>query len=85
LGIRGKSLLCDDDEIEPVPEKSNKEIIIAELQLYSTLKIFFIDDHSCPLLFYKMNEQKLPNMAKISKRLFRITASSVPSECVFSK
>jgi len=30
------ALLCDDDEIEPVPERSNKEIIIAELQLYST-------------------------------------------------
>jgi len=50
-------------------------IILAELKLYSTLK-GSLDEHSCPLLFYKINEHQLPNMAKISKMLFCITASS---------
>ena len=74
----------DDDEVELSSELSKNEIILAELKLYSTLKRSF-NEHSCPLLFYKINEHQLPNMAKISKMLFCITASSVPSECMFSK
>ena len=74
----------DDDEVELSLELSKNEIILAELKLYSTLK-GSLNEHSCPLLFYKINEHQLPNMAKISKMLFCITASSVPSECLFSK
>ena len=74
----------DDDEVELSSELSKNEIILAELKLYSTLK-GSLNEHSCPLLFYKINEHQLPNMAKISKMLFCITASSVPSECMFSK
>jgi len=65
-------------------ELSNNEIILAELKLYSTLN-GSLNEYSCPLFFYKMNEHQLPNIAKISKMLFCITASSVPSECLFSK
>jgi hypothetical protein len=74
----------DDDEVELSSELSKNEIILAELKLYSTLK-GSLNEHSCPLLFYKINEHQLPNMAKISKMLFCIIASSVPSECLFSK
>ena len=41
-------------------------------------------EFSCPLNFYKINENIIPNMAKIAKMVFCITASSVPSECRFS-
>jgi len=74
----------DDDEVELSSELSKNEIILAELKLYSTLK-GSLNEHSCPLLFYKINEHQLPNIAIISKMLFCITASSVPSECLFSK
>ena len=76
--------MCDDDEVELSSELSKNEIILAELKLYSTLK-GSLNEHSCPFLFYKINEHQLPNMAKIAKMLFCITASSVPSECMFSK
>ena len=39
---------------------------------------------SCPLNFYKINENIIPNMAKIAKMVFCITASSVTPECLFS-
>jgi len=65
-------------------ELSNNEIILAELKLYSALK-GSLNEYSCLLFFYKMNELQLPNMAEISKMLFCITASSVPSEYMFSK
>jgi hypothetical protein len=74
----------DDDEVELSSELSKNEIILAELKLYSTLK-GSLNEHSCPLIFYKINEHQLPNMAKISKMLFCIIASSVPSECLFRK
>jgi hypothetical protein len=76
--------MCDDDEVEISSELSNNEIILAEPKLYSTLK-GSLNEYSCPLFFYKMNEHQLQNMAKISKILFCITESSVPSECMFSK
>ena len=76
------SLLCvEDEEIQPVPNKN--ELIISELQTYMNIRTN-VDEYSCPLAFYKMNEHILPNMSKIAKMLFCITASSVPSECLFS-
>ena len=52
------SLMCDDDEVELSSELSKNEIILAELKLYSTLK-GSLNEHSCPLLFYKINEHQL--------------------------
>lgn len=78
------SLLCeDDDDNESLPMPTGTAIIISELGRYSSLKAG-VEENSCPLLFYKKNNHLLPNMAKISKMIFCITASSVPSECMFS-
>ncbi len=78
------TLLCEEDDEEPEPELSSNEIIIKELRLYTTLK-GYITKHTCPLEFYKLNSHHLPILGKISQMLFCITASSVPSECLFSK
>ena len=57
---------------------------IAELKFYQILKGYF-NEYTCPLEFYKLNYHHLPFMGKIAKMLFCVTASSVPSECMFSK
>ena len=82
--IPGKNftLLCKEEEIEPL-EMSSNDVIINELRVYLTLK-GLVTELSCPIQFYKLNSHQIPNMAKISHMLFSITASSVPSECVFS-
>lgn len=79
------TLLCEEHDDEPEPELTSNEIIIRELRLYTSLSTRGITEYSCPLQFYKSNLQQLPNMARIAKMLFCITASSVPSECLFSK
>ena len=78
------SLVCEDDDIEVNQILSSHDIIRDELALYTTLK-GVINDQTCQLQFYKINSHHLPNLAKIAKMLFCVTASSVPSECVFSK
>jgi hypothetical protein len=39
---------------------------------------------SCPLQFFKANQHKYPRLSKLAKFLFSITATSVPSEVLFS-
>lgn len=77
------SLLCVEEDEDLPPALSTNEIIIKELHTYSTLRVT-VFENSCPLNFYKLHEDRLPNMARIAKMLFCITASSVPSECLFS-
>jgi hypothetical protein len=77
------TLLCEEEETEEPLELSINDVIINELSIYLTLK-GFVTEHSCPIQFYKLNVHQLPNMARISKMLFCLTASSVTSECVFS-
>ncbi len=76
-------LVCADEEEDIVPIQTPNEIIINELKAYSSLRAN-ISENSCPLNFYKLNEHRIPYMAKIAKMLFCVTASSVPSECLFS-
>lgn len=56
---------------------------MTELRTYASLKAN-VTEKSCPLRFYYRNQHFLPNMARIAKLLFCTTASSVPSECLFS-
>ena len=44
-----------------------------------------IKEDSCPLKFYRNNRKQFPMISTIIKRLFCLTASSVPSEQLFSK
>ncbi len=76
------SLVCVEDE-EVLPALSSNELIKNELKSYSNIRVY-VNEYSCPLEFYQNNEKILPNMAKIAKMVFCITASSVPSECLFS-
>ena len=41
-------------------------------------------DSSCPLEFYELNQSIFPSLSRIAQLVFCTTASSVPSECVFS-
>ena len=43
-----------------------------------------VSENSCPLAFYKNNLCQFPVLSKIAKMLFCITASSTPSEDLFS-
>ncbi len=76
------SLVCEEEDESAVTITSS-EIILTELSTYMTLKAN-VTEYSCPLGFYKRNEHLLPNMARIAKLVFCTTASSVPSECLFS-
>ena len=76
------SLVCVEDE-DDLPKLSSTDVIIKELENYSSIRAS-VNEFSCPLNFYKTNENKIPNMAKIAKMVFCITASSVPSKCLFS-
>jgi len=75
--------LCEDEVDEEISETSGNDVIIKELKVYWTLK-GALTEYSCPLQFYKLNSHQLPIMARIACMLLCVTASSVPSECVFS-
>ena len=79
------TLLCPDiEEEENDPAANFKETIIEELKRYRSIKCINTDERSCPLQFYKIHQHILPNLSSISELVFCTTASSVPSECVFS-
>jgi len=76
--------MCEEADTESEPLQTGADIIVTEMRNYNSLKCH-ITEYSCPLEFYKLNLMHLPNMARIAKMLFCVTASSVPSECTFSK
>ena len=73
----------DEEVIGDICLTESSEIITKEIQCYLATKTKVKDD-SCPLNFYKSNELLLSNLTNIAKMLFSTTASSVPSECLFS-
>jgi len=75
-------LVCVEDE-DVLPDLSSTDVIFKELENYSNIRAN-VNEFSCPLNFYNINENIIPNMAKIAKMVFCITASSVTSECLFS-
>lgn len=55
-----------------------------EINNFSNFSVKVFDD-SCPLEFFKNNSKQFPMLSEIAKKLFCITASSVPCEQLFSK
>lgn len=76
------SLMCSEIIIEEETE-TDTQIVIDELKKYRGIKLQ-LNDKSCPILFYKQFQHILPQLSEIASIVFCTTASSVPSECVFS-
>ena len=45
---------------------------------------FEINENTSPLEYFRVNQTALPVLSQIAKQLHAITATSVPSECLFS-
>lgn len=72
----------DDDDTSAASLLDNE--IQKEINLLYNSKFNFSDDLN-PLEFYKNNKSTYPHLANLSRMLFSIPASSVPSESLFSK
>ena len=73
-----KILLWD----ETVP---SKDLLSVDDEIINYLNMNIkVSENSCPLAFYKNNFCKFPVLSKVVKMLFSITASSTPSEELFS-
>ncbi len=78
------SLLCPEEPDVEDDEYEIGSLIENEIKLYRKLKAVNLNDLSCPLEFYKLNQTVLPNLSKIIEMVFCVMASSVPSEQTFS-
>lgn len=79
------TLLCQESQDEEAEaEDTRLDIILDELKRYRKLKHLERSDESCPLKFYETQKFVLPHLTRIASLVFCTTASSVPSECVFS-
>ena len=81
---RDFSLCCSSMDEEVTPTSNSNEQMIRELTMFRSIKVE-VNDQSCPLSFYKDNQYTLPGLAQVAEFIFCSTASSVPSECVFSE
>lgn len=71
----------EDEEVDLTV--STREVIDAELLTYR--KEPKLTDHLSPLMWWKNNVVKYPNLSGLARYYLGIMASSVPSERVFSK
>lgn len=74
----------DDDDVSGSEDSSVDADIQKEINLLYSSKFNFSDDFN-PLEFYKLNKTTYPHLSALSRMLFSIPASSVPSESLFSK
>ena len=63
-------MVCVEDE-DVLPDLSSTDVIFKELENYSNIRAN-VNELSCPLNFYNINENIIPNMAKIAKMVFCI-------------
>jgi hypothetical protein len=78
------NLLCDEEENdERFEELNQKEELVNELKTFSALKVK-LHANSNPLDFFKDKRQTFPHLCQVAKIVFSATASSVPSESLFS-
>ena len=75
--------MCPDSNNNHDEEAQVNQSVIDEMKRYRGIKLN-VHDRSCPLQFYKEHQHVLPNLCEIASIVFCATASSVPSECVFS-
>ena len=69
------------DDSDDEDDRQNE--FLDELKRFRKFKVLSTDS-SCPLAFYKLNQNLFPILSKLAGFIFCTTASSVPSECVFS-
>jgi len=74
--------LCESESDDE--EENENDIIVDEIKRYRKFKHRSLHDLSCPLDFYRSNQNIFPGLSKLAELVFCTTASSVPSECVFS-
>ena len=77
-----KKLIFSDSSVGPTSE--NALTIDDEISNFLNMSVI-VNERSCPLEFYKINGRQLPMLARCAKYYFTITATSVPSEQLFSK
>ncbi len=73
------SLVADSDKLD-----SDHLDVNDEISNFLNMNIC-VDENSNPLHFYKNNVNQFPILSKIVKKIFCLTASSVPCEQLFSK
>jgi len=56
-------LVCVEDE-DVLPDLSSTDVIIKKLENYSNIRAN-VNEFSCPLNFYNINENIIPNMAMV--------------------
>ena len=76
----------DSDEDDNFVTSSNTVLdqVLNEIKEYARTKLDLADTLN-PIYFWRENRFKYPQLAIISRMLLSIPASSVPSECLFSK
>ena len=79
------NLLCEELEIES--NNDNESDIMIEIQ--NEIKLYFnskikVEEHTNPLDYFLEKQYALPYLTHIAKLVYSATASSVPSESLFS-
>ena len=77
-----KSLIWDYDSVD---EDEDTPSTAEESEVTTYLKTKRIERQRNPLLWWKMQEAIFPRLAKLTRKILCIPATSVPSERVFSK
>jgi hypothetical protein len=87
--LKCSKIVTEDDSISSNDEnfirnvfKKRKLKNVEEVALYLSEPVIDLSDD--PLLWWKNNQHKYPNLSRLARDFLAIPASSVPSECAFS-
>ncbi|XP_067305981.1 E3 SUMO-protein ligase ZBED1-like [Pseudorasbora parva] len=72
-----------DSQVLSAQQQSGSSGSIIEMRRYAEEKV--IPRNQDPLVWWRNHEQTFPSLSKLAKKYLGITASSVPSERIFSK
>lgn len=77
--------MCAESEESDLSESTDEiKIILEEIKQYQRKK-YDIKEDTNPLEFYSKFYLDFPFLSQIARRIFNLTATSVPSESLFSK